>query len=391
MNMNSERIYTAIGAVDEELIERCTVKKKRLLKPPGKYIGLAACLCLIAAGAYGIFHPAVSEPSGNPVLQWSEQFSAKDYFKYNSDDGISSSNSIADSAIPYAHTRSFSDEREKLAADGVIPAMSDYPLFDCTANYNEDGSIYSLIFSWHKRGSEYSDLSITAGYQEVELIEDCIFVELDEYGNIKEPAVTVTDRDGIQIIAEGGDNRKKTITFQNDSGWYQIEGSWNDRYEDMAMLLDFIWEHPVDFERFDIESGILFSNVTLSEKPNAFYEYIPDFAEFGFIEEFNSLTLKNGEPYKFEANYVAHADPELVKESSYYSAEGWTNIHWCITTEPSVYDLQDSLGDLEELNEQLIADKLKNSSNFAFVWDEYFIRIYTNTPQEVWRILALTF
>lgn len=385
MNMNSERIYAAIGAVDEELLDRCNAKK-RMLKPWGKYIGLAACLCVIVVGVYAIFHPAASEPSGNPVQQWSEQFSAKDYFKYNSD-GVSSSNSIADSAIPYAQTRSFSDKREKLEVDGVIPVIDDYPLFDCTVNYNEDGSIYSLIFSWHKRGSVYGDLSITAGYQEVKLIDDCTFVELDEYGNIIEPAVTVTERDGIQIIAEGGDNTKKTITFQNGSGWYQIEGSWNDSYEDMAMLLDFIWEHPVDFERFDMEAGNLFSDVKLAEKPNAFYGYIPDFAEFGFVEEFNVLILKNGEPYKFEANYVAHADAELVKESSYYSAEGWTNIHWCITTDPSVYDLQDSLGELEELNEQLIAEKLENSSNFAFAWDGYFIRIYTNTPQEAWEIL----
>ena len=36
--------------------------------------------------------------------------------------------------------------------DGVIPIIDDYPLFDCMVNYNEDGSINSLIFSWHKRG-----------------------------------------------------------------------------------------------------------------------------------------------------------------------------------------------------------------------------------------------
>lgn len=61
-------------------------------------------------------------------------------------------------------------------------------------------------------------------------MEDTIIYEIDDNGNIIPPAVTVTERDGIQIIAEGKENWKKTITFQNDSGWYQMKGSFNDNY-----------------------------------------------------------------------------------------------------------------------------------------------------------------
>ena len=55
-----------------------------------------------------------------------------------------------------------------------------------------------MVFSWYKRpvlGKEriddvYSDLVITAGYQEVEQITDYIFIEVDENGNIIKPAIT---------------------------------------------------------------------------------------------------------------------------------------------------------------------------------------------------------
>lgn len=387
--MKSERLYAAIGAVEDELLIRCEAAKKRPLDTWLKYGGLVACFCFIVLGAYVIFHLATPNPSVKPILHWSSQFSADDYFKYNNneEDGVSTSNSLADIAIPYAETRSFSDIRSQLESDEVIPAMVNHPLFDCLVNYNEDGSIYSLIFSWHRRGNVYSDLSITAGYQAIEQVQDCILIELDENGNIIEPAVTITERDGIQIVAAGNKNRNKTITFQNERGWYQIEGSWNDSYEAMVLLLDWIWEHPIDFERFTIEAGDSFTYIKLTQMPDAFIGYIPNFSEFGFIEETDTLTLKNGEPYAFEANYVAHADAELVKVSAYYDVEGWTNIHWYITTAPDYYDLQDNLGELHELTEQMVLDALENNTNLAFTWAGYFIRIYSNTPQEVWAIL----
>lgn len=110
------------------------------------------------------------------------------------------------------------------------------------------------MLSWQRRDLEglenYSDISVMVGYEEIPEIQDCIFVELDENGNIVEPAVTVTERDGVKIIARGNEDRDKTITFQNEYGWYQISASWNDTYEDAVSLLDWFWEHPIDFDDF---------------------------------------------------------------------------------------------------------------------------------------------
>ena len=406
--MKSKQLFVAIGNIDDRFInedaEDFPLTKDKAINtvrfsPRLKFsISVAACLCIIALGAYALFRPSVSDVAGRPVLQWSEQFSAEDYFKYNdaASDGISGAASLADSAMPYAETRSFSDNREIYEADEVIPAMREYPMFYCSVNYNDDGSIYSVVFSWHIRNmragvGDYSDLSITAGYQEVEMISDCIFIELDDYGNIIEPAVTVTERDGVQIVAEGNENRGKTLTFQNESGWYQIEGSWNDSYASIAVLLDWVWEHPIDFGLFPIEAGDHFTHTTLDQMPGAFGSYIPDFAAYGFLKEWDSLSLKNGMPYAFEGQFVAHVPEDLIPESRYYGeVEGWTVIHWCIMTMPEYYESKESLGELNELTEQIVFDQFdssRNQSSIAFTWDGLFIKIYSNTQQELWTIL----
>jgi len=402
--LKNERIYAAIGAVDDELLSRCETPNKKRANPWLKYGSLAACLCLIVFGVYYILKttgsglpddPALSgqKPSGRQVLQWSEQFAAEDYFIYNKsvENGMSSSASISADAIPYAQTRSFSDDRSQLEAEGVIPVMSNRPLFNCIGGYYEDGSLYSLEFSWHIRGAmdDYSDLSIIAGYQEVKQITDCISIAVDEFGNIVEPnvPVTVTERNGVLIVAEGDENSGKTMTFQNESGWYQIKASWNDSYEPMILLLDWIWEHPIDFDRFPIDAGDSFTHSNLGEIPDAFVGYIPDFAAFGFIAAQDAVTLKNGELYNYDGYYVAHAPEELVKTGNYYYVEGWTYIWWCIRTSPDFYDLQNSLGNLDELSEQIILGIAGNSGRFDFYWDGYIIQGYTNTPHELWAVI----
>lgn len=143
---------------------------------------------------------------------------------------------------------------------------------------------------------DYSDLKVTAGYQEVPALEDYIYVETDGEGNILEPAVTVTERDGVQIVAEGRENRNKSLTFETDSGWYRIEGSFNDGYAAVAELLDWVWKHPIDFARFPIEAGDAYDYVPLADCPDAFSEYLPDFAAFGFTELETHVTLKTVRP-----------------------------------------------------------------------------------------------
>ena len=382
--MKQDRLSRCLSGVDSKYIEEAEQYKKKRFRHVWQIASAAACLCLVLVGVF-----MISQPSGNRVQQWSARFSAEDYFKYNSEesDGMSSSGSIADIAIPYAYTRFFSDMRQEFESDETIPVIEDHKLFDCISNYNEDGSLYSLTFSWHQRGELYSDLIVTAGYQEVKQIEDCIAIELDTNGKVVTPAVTVTERDGIRIVAEGNINGKKTMTYQNANGWYQITGSWNNGFEPMAELLDWFWAHPIDFSRFTLEAGYEMKYVKFNEYPDAFSGYIPDFAAFGFTDESTTLSLKYGQPYAFEAHYIAHAPAEFVREGNYYDVEGWTNIHWCIATETDYYEAEKSLGKLEDLTWQMVKDELEKESNIKFMWDGMLISVYTNTPEETWAVL----
>lgn len=376
-----KKLYNSMTNISEEIIEEAQTAKPRRKAPVWvKWCAAAACVCLIAAGAFALF--GSGENGAHKVLQWSERFAAADYFKYTTaaGEGMSSSGSIADSAIPYAETRYFSDMRGQMEADGVIPVIDTHPLFTCGVHYNADGSIYSVELSWNRRGdlADYSDLKITAGYQEVPRIQDCIAIELDEDGNVVEPTVTVTERDGVLIVAEGSENREKTVTFQNDSGWYQITGSWNDGYEPVVMLLDWLWEHPLDFTRFPMDAGDAYTLCSLAGYPGAFSAYLPDFAAFGFIEEETWLTLKNGVPVRFEGHYAADSDGALVSDA----------IHWCLETEPDIYDLQDCIGELDQLTEQAVTDVLAEESHISFTWDGYCVTVYPKSAQEAWALIA---
>ena len=159
--------------------------------------------------------------------------------------------------------------------------------------------------------------------------------EINENGNILEPSVTVTERDGIQIVAEGRIDRGKTLTFQNDTGWYQIKGSGNDSYESVVVLLDWLWEHSIDFDRFTMDAGhkydYLYENGCLADIPEAFAAHIPNLAALGYETEAQWLTLKNGEPVYFEGSYCSVNVPSLS---------------WSVNAEPDYYDRERVVGEL---------------------------------------------
>ncbi|WP_310601513.1 hypothetical protein [Anaerosporobacter sp.] len=392
-----KRILNILSQVDERYIEEAAPSKHVAKKPSWiKWGTLAACFCLIIAGASVLFKQDFEqdynqeESSGHTVLQWSDNFQAEDYFKYNSAASDDVSESKSDAAPPYAETRFFSDNRKQYENDFLIPIIDSHPLFDCAAHYNSDGSLFSIELSWHRRGEteDYSDLTIIAGHQEVEMIEDCIFVEIDEQGNIVEPTITVTNRDGIQIVSEGKAGQKKKITFQNESGWYQIVGSWNDDYDSIVMLLDWLWEHPIDFTRFSMEAGDCYTSVLLDEYPDAFSNYLPDFESFGFIASETHLLLKNGVPVSFEGHYVAHVEESLVMAGNYYDVQGHTKMHWCFNTEPDIYDLQRCLGELDTMTEDIVKDALSKESSIAFTWGDNVVIIYPDSPDEAWELIA---
>lgn len=381
--MNQEMLSDALNDLDEDLIAEADRLRQRGKSRRGRLMGLsaaAACLCLVLLGVWAARRAGTAN---HPVLIWSTGFSAEDYFKYSgTDTGSVSSTVEADSQFmaPFAETRVFSDQREELEAEEVIPVVNTHPLFDCSAHYNDDGSLYSLELGWHRRDGDYSDLSITAGYQEVPQITDCIFVEIDENGNIMEPSVTVTERGGVPIVAEGRLNQNKTLTFRNDAGWYRIKGSWNDNYEAVAALLDWLWEHPIDFTRFPMDAGDkydhLYEEGGLADIPEAFAAHVPDLAALGYETEAQWLTLKNGEPVYFEGSYRSDGVPSLS---------------WSVNAEPDYEDRRRVVGKLEDLTYDRVAEIRSRDQNIYFTWDGYVVAVYignAGTAEDLWQVIG---
>ncbi len=361
----------------------------------GGYAGVetdydAAYLASPQGGAEGTT-PVNDDGGANRVQQWDAAFTAARYFANctggsEGTAGVSSSDALA--APPWAETRSFSDMRAELEAEGKIPVLDSHPIFSAAGNYNADGSLYSLELTWSRRdakGTEnYSDLRVTAGYDEVPAIEDCIAVRVDADGNVLEDSVTVTRRDGVDIIARGGGFGDKSITFKNGSGWYRISGSWNDSFEDVAGLFELIWAHPLDFSLFSMEAGDEYTSADIKDYADAFAGYLPDFAAFGLTRGENWLTLKNGVPVDFEGHYYASEEDALNSSGEV--------VHWCVDTQPEGYELEGSLGELGGLTEERVLalsppDAATVQTKIIFTQGEVAVTVYTADLPLAWRLI----
>lgn len=392
--MKKDQLDT-IGYIDDQLIEKAenytVIKKKNIWV---KFGAMAACLCLVIAGVFAVRGTG----QANTVQKWKQGYSADNYFKFClAPDNSSGVTCLADSDVPYDQSRYFSDKREELEEDSVLPVIADHPEFSFVVRYNPDGSLYCAELLWSRRNAkglkDYSDLKVVAGYEEVSFIRDCIVV--DGSGKVIEPSATVTERDGIQIVARGGSRIEKSLTYQTENGWYQISGSWNDSYEAVVDLLDWFWEHPIDFSMFPMDAGDNYISTTFEETPDAFREYLPDFASFGFIEAAANVTLKNDIPVYFYGHYVAHADAEKVRNFEYFDTEGYTQVNWCIMAEPGVYDLEGCLGDIHTLTQEQVTRIIEKEDNklkfrqLKFMQDDLLIIVYlySDDAAEAWALI----
>lgn len=381
------KLFHGITNISDDIIQEAQEARPSRMSSPWIRWGMAAaCVCLVLAGVLA------SMPLGgqaeDPASDETAVVDAESFSNRRAGGGGEEPSGLmqADMAVNYAETRYFSDQRAQLEAEQVIPPMKEHPIFACAAHYNEDGSLYNLVFSWHREGADYSDLKITAAEQPAEEPSDCILVEVDENGKPIETKPTITERDGVKISSEGKDGQEKTMTFQNDSGWYQISASWNDSFEDLEQLLDWVWDHPVDLTRFPMEAGDVYRSCTLAEQPDAFSDYLPDFAGYGFKEVSAHLELKNDTPVRFEGCYVDHMDKALTEIEEYYDAGGYTLI-WCFETEPNVYDLQSSAGELKDLTKKQVLGILEQENSITFTWDGFCTTVYPQEAEEAWVLI----
>ena len=380
--MNSEQLRGAIGEVrDDFILDADTVVKKKKSHWP-LWAAAAACLCLITMVAVKLLRrPAVNMPQ-----QWSASIAPAEYFKNskNGKDGPKGSSSASLVMLPYAVTVLLDEKSDSLEADDILPAMPDHPMRRFVADYHSDGSLYKVVFYWSRREGDdlthYSDLHMTAAPKELHEISDVITVRTDENGDPLPADVTVTERDGVRIVAQGGEQEEKTLTWQTGEGWYQIGGSWNDSYEDMVALLDWFWAHPLRLDRFAAPPEGTILTVSQAEQPDAFREQVPDFSALGYTAEDERVYLwRRGDesvPIGFEGVYT----------------RGGARIRWTADVAADADAWRACLGRPEEVTEKTIDKAVSESGSFnLFLFEDApcmaTVTVEQGTAADAWKIV----
>lgn len=380
--MNAEHLFDAMEHVDPDLIEAAAQPPRR--KTVWPVWAAAACLCVIAGGA--LLWPkqpvppqetVAAEPASvlepeDAVQQWSETMQAADYFKDNLQQSGSNAAPAEASLVmpPYAAALFLDGERAALEAENVLPPMPEHPEQSFLAEYNGDGSLYKVYFHWMRRDAKglenYSDLILATAPEQRNEVEDDIVYD-------RKAPVTVTERDGVRITAEGCEGREKTLTWQTEGGWYRISGSWNDSYEDMVALLDWFWAHPLNLERFAEAPEAVLRFAERGEYPDAFPGAIPDFAALGYEAESERLSLSGDTPVWYEGIYV----------------RGGTRIHWELSTGADKDAWDACLGRPSAVTREALAAALEKDYVNLFFDAPYMatLRLESGTPDDAWELV----
>lgn len=378
--MTGKDLLEKMSLAEEKYIEEAEKGKKKSYL---RYTALAACLCLIIAGGFFIRGRNRKDPW--QVLQWQEGFQPSMYFIY-CDGSAGSDDTACWAEPPYAYKRIFTDWRESLEADGIIPVIDDHPLFGIEGQYNEDGSLYALKIGWYRRSEnsldDYSDLVMelvpedNTNYRQLDL-------ELQESNYY-----TVTQRDGVSIFARGDEKRDKLLYFTKDGVCCYVRGSWNDSFDDVAALLDWLWGHPIDLSLFTAEAGDIVEAVTIKETPDAFIDKLPDFYALGYLYVETTVVLKNGEPISMEGHYAANVTQEQIDNLSFYEVPEAKMMHWCIDTEPDYYDKAACHYTLEELTEETVQEVFRSDNKIIFWQGNAVVTVYPDEDiNDLWQLI----
>ena len=379
--MNGAFVLDCLEFVDAELIEEAGRTEPRKRKRWALPIAAAACLCLLLGVGWLLRGREAPKPG---VQKWSPSMSAADYFKDCGGEGGRKRISYDTLVMPpYAAALPLDGEREKLEAEGVLPAVEDHTGQDFTAYYNGDGSLYKVTFWWmpqpYDETGGYSDLRLTAAPKELHEVSDVIVRRLDADGVEIPPKVTTTVRDGIAILAEGGEWGPKTLTWQTAEGWYQLRGN-PDSAETLASLLDWFWAHPLSLDRFRELAGECFTFSTREEQPGAFREQIPDFAALGYTAESERVNLasrfgdNSREPVGFEGVYT----------------RGETRIRWSLSLGADADAWEACLGRAGEITEDRLRETLSEGSEVNIFFDlpcMATLRLEQGSAADAWKIV----
>lgn len=344
-----------------------------------KYIVLVAAVAFILlVGGVTVWRIRLSAEQDDAMQKWNQDFSATDYFTNSLENGNGPDFSqVQGCFVGYPKSRDFSDERKLLEADGVIPLMDEHPLFYCVTNYSDEETLDHVSFQWnayHDAGN--SRYLVVVGEMVWEQVDDYICVNTSDGEMALAPTMTVTERDGIQIMAGGGPDRDKLMVFEKDGLWYYIEVAWEDNYEDIVMLMDWFWEHPVDMARF--AGGDVFTAAVDEEvEPEWFSGYLPELSLWGEIRDSSvSVRFKNGELYSY---------------SAWYQMQDYRSLSWYIETEPDYYRQQEILGQLEEVDKEAVVAAMEAEGSVTLRYGDYCIIVSPGADtlaEDAWELIA---
>ncbi len=378
--MNGEFVLDSLEFIDADLIEEAgraePQKRKRWALP----VAAAACVCLLLGVCWLLWGREAKEPGGQ---KWSPSLSAADYFKDCGGEGGRKRISYATLVMPpYAAALPLDEER--LEAEGVVmPAVQDRPAMDMAACFNGNGSLYKVLVLWELRPEDgrdvYSVISLSAAPKELHEVSDVIVRRLDADGVEIPPKVTATVRDGIAILAEGGEWEPKTLTWQRSEGWYQLRGN-PDSAETLVSLLDWFWAHPLNLDRFREMAGECFTYSTRAEQPEAFREQIPDFAALGYRAESERVNL---------ASRFGDGPREPVWFDGVYTREE-TRIRWTVSTGADDDAWEVCLGSAGEITEDRLREALSEKSEVNIFFDlpcMATLRLEQGSAADAWEIV----
>ena len=378
--MDGEFVLDSLEFIDADMIEEAGRTLPRRRKRWALPVAAAACLCLLLGGAWFLRGREAKEPGAQ---KWSPSLSAADYFKdCGGEKGRKHVSYAALVMPPYAAALSLDGER--LEAEGVVlPTVQDQPVMDMGVCFNGDGSLYKVVVRWEFRPEDkdvYTELTLSAAPKELHEVSDTVITRLDADGVEIPPKVTTTVRDGVTILAEGGEREPKTLTWQTAEGWYQLRGN-PDSAETLVSLLDWFWAHPLNLDRFRAMSAECFTCTNREEQPEAFREQIPDFEALGYTAESElvHLAYRYGddlwEPVGFEGVYV----------------RGETRIRWSLSLGADKDAWDANLGRPKEVGEGKLTEALADKDYVNLYQTELNImatlRLEQGSAADAWEIV----
>lgn len=157
--------------------------------------------------------------------------------------------------------------------------------------FNPSGKLQNLYVIWSR--TDPSEIA----FQNQSIVLACGPGSQDFTATIEEgqkSGMTITEIQGTTVYALGGKYQGKILAFQNGSGWYFLQGETGASIEDMAGILTYLLEHPIDFNLFTKEAGCTYSflNIPADEMeeklagcklaqviPSEWYDYMPTILE----------------------------------------------------------------------------------------------------------------